>query len=78
MLQSMGSAKSRTRLSDRTTTTKVYCDASALNEHGDPLHYSCLGNPSDRGAWWATCEVSEDESRGAQRARGRSVVESEV
>ena len=19
-----------------------------------PLHYSCLGNPIDRGAWWAT------------------------
>ena len=22
--------------------------------HGNPLHYSCLGNPMDRGAWWAT------------------------
>ena len=22
--------------------------------HGDPLQYSCLGNPMDRGAWWAT------------------------
>ena len=21
---------------------------------GDPLQYSCLGNPMDRGAWWAT------------------------
>ena len=21
---------------------------------GNPLHYSCLGNPTDRGAWWAT------------------------
>ena len=21
---------------------------------GNPLHYSCLGNPMDRGAWWAT------------------------
>ena len=20
--------------------------------HGDPLQYSCLGNPMDRGAWW--------------------------
>ena len=20
----------------------------------NPLHYSCLGNPVDRGAWWAT------------------------
>ena len=21
---------------------------------GSPLHYSCLENPMDRGAWWAT------------------------
>ena len=21
--------------------------------HGKPLHYSCLENPVDRGAWWA-------------------------
>ena len=21
---------------------------------GNPLQYSCLGNPTDRGAWWAT------------------------
>ena len=22
--------------------------------HGSPLQYSCLENPMDRGAWWAT------------------------
>ena len=22
--------------------------------HGNPLQYSCLVNPMDRGAWWAT------------------------
>ena len=22
--------------------------------NGSPLQYSCLGNPTDRGAWWAT------------------------
>ena len=22
--------------------------------NGNPLEYSCLGNPMDRGAWWAT------------------------
>ena len=22
--------------------------------NGNPLRYSCLGNPKDRGAWWAT------------------------
>ena len=24
---------------------------------GNPLQYSCLGNPMDRGAWWATVHV---------------------
>ena len=23
-------------------------------ENGNPLQYSCLGNPMERGAWWAT------------------------
>ena len=23
-------------------------------ENGNPLQYSCLGNPLDRGAWWVT------------------------
>ena len=22
-------------------------------QHGNPLQYSCLGNPMDRGGWWA-------------------------
>ena len=22
--------------------------------HGNPLQHSCLGNPMDRGTWWAT------------------------
>ena len=22
-------------------------------EHGNPLQYSCMGNPVDREAWWA-------------------------
>ena len=24
---------------------------------GNPLQYSCLENPTDRGAWWATVHV---------------------
>jgi len=27
--------------------------------NGNPLQYSCLGNPIDRGDWWAT--VYEEE-----------------
>ena len=26
--------------------------------HGNPLQYSCLENPMDRGAWWATVHAA--------------------
>ena len=33
--------------------------------HGNPLWYSCLGNPMDRGAWWPTVHgVSESDTTG--------------
>ena len=31
-------------------------------EHGNPLQYSCLGNPMDRGAWWAIVHRGHKES----------------
>ena len=30
--------------------------------NGTPLHYSCLGNPLDRGPWWITVPVVAKES----------------
>ena len=30
------------------------CMAKTGEGNGSPLQYSCLGNPMDRGAWWAT------------------------
>ena len=31
--------------------------------HGNPLQYSCLENPTDRGAWWATVHrVTESDT----------------
>ena len=27
---------------------------SPRRRHGNPLQYSCLENPMNRGAWWAT------------------------
>ena len=30
--------------------------------HGNPLQYSCLENPMDRGAWWATVHGATKES----------------
>ena len=32
-------------------------------ENGKPLQYSCLENPMDRGAWWATVHgVTESDT----------------
>ena len=32
--------------------------------NGNPLQYSCLENPMDRGAWWATVHgVTESQTR---------------
>ena len=32
--------------------------------HGSPLQYSCLENPTDRGAWWATVHgVAKSQTR---------------
>ena len=28
-----------------------------------PLQYSCLGNPTDRGAWWATVHEGQKRAR---------------
>jgi len=30
--------------------------------NGNPIQYSCLGNPMDRGAWWATVHGVVKES----------------
>ena len=34
---------------------------------GDPLQCSCLENPMDRGAWWATEEPGGLQSMGSRR-----------
>ena len=44
--------------------------------HGNPLEYSCLENPIDRGAWWATVHgVAKSQTQNTtiinnNRARG--------
>ena len=32
----------------------ICCFSPAQQGNGTPLQYSCLENPKDRGAWWAT------------------------
>ena len=53
-LQSMGSL-SQTELSDFTFTFHFHFSLSCIGEgNGNPLQYSCLENPRNRGAWWAS------------------------
>ena len=37
--------------------------------NGNPFQYSCLGNPMDRGAWWATvhggCKRLNNNNKGS-------------
>ena len=35
------------------------CGRSPGEGHGNRLQYSCLENPMDRGAWWATVHGSQ-------------------
>ena len=43
---------------------------SAGEEIGYPLQYSCLGNPMDRGAWWATVHgVAQSQTRLSTHSR---------
>ena len=35
--------------------------------HDNPLQYSCLENPMDRGTWWATVHVVSKESDTAEQ-----------
>ena len=47
--------------------------------HGNPLQYSCLENPMDRGAWWATVQgVTKSQmclSTHARKLRLREVMQ---
>ena len=39
-------------------------EARSEEGNGNPLQYSCLGNPVDGGAWWAAvCGVAESRTR---------------
>ena len=43
-------------------------------EPGNPLQYFCLGNPMDRGAWWATIHgVAEEANMKATAARQHAI-----
>ena len=52
-----GVAQSRTwlkRLSSSSKFLMMLCTSYSGEGNGNPLQYSCLENPTDREAWWAT------------------------
>ena len=51
--------------SDTTERLHFHFSLSCIGEgNGNPLQYSCLGNPRDRGAWWAAvCGVTQSRTR---------------
>ena len=59
-LQSMGSLRVR---HSRATSLSLFL--SCIGErNGNPLQYSCLENPRDRGAWWASIyRVAQSRTR---------------
>ena len=47
---------------------------SPEERNGNPFQYSCLGNPMDRGAWWATVHrVTKEEDMTEQLTLPSSV-----
>jgi len=44
--------------------TYAYYYISPGRGNGRPFQYSCLGNPRDRGTWWATVHgVAKDQTQ---------------
>ena len=46
--------------------------------NGNPLQYSCLENPMDRGAWWATVHgVAKSQTRLRDQAQTKHIYRQE-
>ena len=43
-------------------------------ENGNPLQYSCLGNPMDGGAWWATVHGVTKELNTTEQLNKKSLL----
>ena len=56
--------KKKTACAARDMGSILGSEKSPEGGNGNPFQYSCLGNPMDRGAWWATaCGVPKESDR---------------
>ena len=73
MPQHLGQDKSKEAFPSGSDGKESICNAGDLGSipgsgrspgkrNGNPLQYSCLGNPMDRAAWWATVHGVAKES----------------
>ena len=63
-LQHSGSNSKESACSARDPGSIPELGKSPGREHDIPLQYSCLKNPMDRGAWWATSHtVAKSQTR---------------
>ena len=52
------------RMTQTDTLKRLSMHADSGEGNGNPLQYSCLENPRDRGAWWAAVYgVAQSETR---------------
>ena len=60
---------------DMTDRLHFHFSLSCIGEgNGDPLQYSCLENPRDRGAWWAAIYgVAQSQTRLMQLSSSSSI-----
>ena len=49
-------------------------ERSPGEENGNPLQDSCLGNPMDGGAWWATVHGGAKELNTTERLNNKSLL----
>ena len=56
----MGSSDGKESVCNEETQVQPVGQKDSRGEgNGNPLQYSCLGNPLDRKTWWATVHTSQ-------------------
>jgi len=60
----LGDSGVKNSLAMQETQMQFLGQEDPLRRECNPLQYSCLGNPMDRGAWWATvCGFAKSQTQ---------------